>query len=251
MAKILEHFSRRRWTTIPASLVSYSVHEGKHFVVSAVRVLFLKLIYHGAGTVVHLRLHKFSMTNYIIWLCLHWILSRSGFELSVKIGGKSTPPADEKRNNSLRMNFPHFDPFFHVLSSVRMWTAWPHSTNLLCNYFTSLVITNRALLQFKSSRLCFWSWNVNVITRLVKLVKKLQVDLNASNWPSRLFYMCLSTASRMEDLMPLKTWLDILHTWNDCSYFHQRIVRLCVVPISTPTCASICPSLPLSSTLST
>ena len=206
MAKILEHFSRRRWTTIPASLVSYSVHEGKHFVVSAVRVLFLKLIYHGAGTVVHLRLHKFSMTNYIIWLCLHRILSRSGFELSVKIGGKSTPPADEKRNNSLRMNFPHFDPFFHVLSSVRMWTAWPHSTNLLCNYFTSLVITNRALLQFKSSRLCFWSWNVNVITRLVKLVKKLQVDLNASNWPSRLFYMCLSTAYGRPDAAQDLTW---------------------------------------------
>ena len=206
MAKILEHFSRRRWTTIPASLVSYSVHEGKHFVVSAVRVLFLKLIYHGAGTVVHLRLHKFSMTNYIIWLCLHWILSRSGFELSVKIGGKSTPPADEKRNNSLRMNFPHFDPFFHVLSSVRMWTAWPHSTNLLCNYFTRLVITNRALLQFKSSRLCFWSWNVNVITRLVKLVKKLQVDLNASNWPSRLFYMCLSTAYGRPDAAQDLTW---------------------------------------------
>ena len=28
---VMEHFGRRRWTTIPAPLVSYSVHKGKHF----------------------------------------------------------------------------------------------------------------------------------------------------------------------------------------------------------------------------
>ena len=37
-----------KWKTVSARLVSYSVHEGKHFYVSAVSGLFLKLIYHGA-----------------------------------------------------------------------------------------------------------------------------------------------------------------------------------------------------------
>ena len=41
-------------------VLSYSVHEGKK-IVSAVSGLFLKLIYHGAGMVVHLLLLKFSM----------------------------------------------------------------------------------------------------------------------------------------------------------------------------------------------
>ena len=42
------------WSTLvegdeqPVPLVSYSVHEGKHFFVSAVSGLFLKLIYNGA-----------------------------------------------------------------------------------------------------------------------------------------------------------------------------------------------------------
>ena len=31
LTQAMEHFSRRRWTTIPAPLLSYSVHEGKHF----------------------------------------------------------------------------------------------------------------------------------------------------------------------------------------------------------------------------
>ena len=65
----MEPFSRRRWTTIPAPSVSYSVHEGKHFF-SAVSELFLKLIYHGASTVVHLLLLKFSIHK-----CLQFWLS--------------------------------------------------------------------------------------------------------------------------------------------------------------------------------
>ena len=56
----MEHFSSRRWTTIPAPSVSYSVLEGKK-IASAVSVLFLKLIYYGASTVVHLLLLKFTM----------------------------------------------------------------------------------------------------------------------------------------------------------------------------------------------
>ena len=50
-----EHFSRRRWTTIKAPVVSYSVHEGNNFLFQ-LWVDFFKLIYHGAGTVVHLLL---------------------------------------------------------------------------------------------------------------------------------------------------------------------------------------------------
>ena len=42
----------------PAASVSYSVHEVKHFF-PAVSLLFVKLIYHGAGTVVHLLLLKY------------------------------------------------------------------------------------------------------------------------------------------------------------------------------------------------
>ena len=55
------------WSTLvegdeqPVPLVSYSVHEGKHFFVSAVSGLFLKLIYNGASMVGHLLLLKFSM----------------------------------------------------------------------------------------------------------------------------------------------------------------------------------------------
>ena len=41
----------------------YSVHKGKHIFLSAMGGLFLKLIYHGAGTVVHLLLRKFSIKN--------------------------------------------------------------------------------------------------------------------------------------------------------------------------------------------
>ena len=44
--------------------VSYSVHEGKHFV-SGVSALFLMLINCGAGMVVHLLLLKFSMSRLI------------------------------------------------------------------------------------------------------------------------------------------------------------------------------------------
>ena len=51
--KSMEHFSRMRWTTKPAPSVSYSVHEGIFFI-SAMNVLFLKLIYYVAGMVVHL-----------------------------------------------------------------------------------------------------------------------------------------------------------------------------------------------------
>ena len=59
-SRTMEHFSRRRSTTIPVSSVSYSVHEGNFFA-SAVCVSFLKLIYHTAGTVVHLLLLKCFM----------------------------------------------------------------------------------------------------------------------------------------------------------------------------------------------
>ena len=45
----------------PHTLLSYSVHEGKHFFDLAVSRLFLTLIYHGACTVVHLLLLKVSM----------------------------------------------------------------------------------------------------------------------------------------------------------------------------------------------
>ena len=47
----MEYFSR---TTIPALSVSFSVHESKLFFVLAVSALFLRLIYYGAGMVVHL-----------------------------------------------------------------------------------------------------------------------------------------------------------------------------------------------------
>ena len=43
-----------------APSVSYFVHE---FLVSAVKTSFLNLIYHGADTVVHLLLLKFSMAK--------------------------------------------------------------------------------------------------------------------------------------------------------------------------------------------
>ena len=57
----MENFSTRRWTTIPAPSVSYLVHESKKTFGSAVSASFLNLIYHGAGTVVHLLLLKGSM----------------------------------------------------------------------------------------------------------------------------------------------------------------------------------------------
>ena len=44
-----------------APTVSNSVHEGNKKFVSAVSGLFLVLIYHGLGAVVHLLLLKFSM----------------------------------------------------------------------------------------------------------------------------------------------------------------------------------------------
>ena len=50
----MENLSTRRWTTIPAPSVSYLVHESKKTFGSAVSASFLNLIYHGAGTVVHL-----------------------------------------------------------------------------------------------------------------------------------------------------------------------------------------------------
>ena len=43
LGQCMDHFSRR-WTTIPAPSVSYSVHQGKHFFDLAVSGLFLKLI---------------------------------------------------------------------------------------------------------------------------------------------------------------------------------------------------------------
>ena len=48
---------------MPATSVSYSFHDGKHFFGSAVSVLFIKLIYHGAGMVLHLLILKFSMVK--------------------------------------------------------------------------------------------------------------------------------------------------------------------------------------------
>ena len=71
---IMEHFSRRRWTTIPAPLVSNSVHEGKHFFVSVMSGLFPKLIYLGTCTVVHLLLLKISMTEFVHSICSFWAL---------------------------------------------------------------------------------------------------------------------------------------------------------------------------------
>ena len=62
----MENFSTRRWTTIPAPSVSYLVHESKKTFGSAVSASFLNLIYHGAGTVVHLLLLKGSMGQPII-----------------------------------------------------------------------------------------------------------------------------------------------------------------------------------------
>ena len=67
IVQIMEHFSRGRWTTIPAPLLSYSVHEDKHFLFQLwVDYLFLKLIYHWAGTVVHFVPLKFSMSTTMI-----------------------------------------------------------------------------------------------------------------------------------------------------------------------------------------
>ena len=57
----MEPFSRRRWTAIPAQWVSNSVHEV--FFASAVSASVLNLIYHGAGTVVHLLLLKGSLAQ--------------------------------------------------------------------------------------------------------------------------------------------------------------------------------------------
>ena len=54
----MEYFSR---TTIPALSVSFSVHESKLFFVLAVSALYLRLIYYGAGMVVHLLLLKLSI----------------------------------------------------------------------------------------------------------------------------------------------------------------------------------------------
>ena len=51
----MEHFIRRRWTTTLAPLVSFSVHEGKHFLFH-LSGLFLKLIFNRASMVVHLLL---------------------------------------------------------------------------------------------------------------------------------------------------------------------------------------------------
>ena len=48
-----------------SKLLSPSVHEGKHFFVSAVSVLVVKLIYNGVGTVIHLLLLKFFMVSMI------------------------------------------------------------------------------------------------------------------------------------------------------------------------------------------
>ena len=56
----MENFSTRRSTTIPAPSVSYLVNE-VNFFASAASASFLTLIYHGAGTDVHLLLLKGSM----------------------------------------------------------------------------------------------------------------------------------------------------------------------------------------------
>ena len=59
----MEHFGRRRWTTILAPLVSCSVHEGKT-IVSAVKYYFLSWLgTMGACMVVHLLLLKFLMVR--------------------------------------------------------------------------------------------------------------------------------------------------------------------------------------------
>ena len=54
----MEHFSIRRWKNIPAPLVSYSVHEGKHFLFQLWVDFFLS--WFTTGPVVHLLLLKFS-----------------------------------------------------------------------------------------------------------------------------------------------------------------------------------------------
>ena len=58
----MEPFSRRRWTAVPTPSVSYSVQEIKK-IASGVSASFINMIYHGASMVVHLLLHKFSMTE--------------------------------------------------------------------------------------------------------------------------------------------------------------------------------------------
>ena len=66
----MEHFSRRRWTTI----LAYSVHKGKK-IVSAVSGLFLKLIYHVAGAIMYLLPLKFSMPqSKRIFLTTHFVV---------------------------------------------------------------------------------------------------------------------------------------------------------------------------------
>ena len=61
----MENFSTRRWTTVPAPSVSYSVHEVKK-IASVASASFLNLIYHGTSMVAHLLLLKSSMVHVII-----------------------------------------------------------------------------------------------------------------------------------------------------------------------------------------
>ena len=62
---LMEHFSRRRWTTILATIGKLPQSMKVNIFVSAVSGLFLKLIYHRAGTVAHLQLLKLSVTHSI------------------------------------------------------------------------------------------------------------------------------------------------------------------------------------------
>ena len=75
---VMDPLSSRRWTAIRAPSVSFSVHEKSIFCFSCFWII-LQLIYHGAGTVVHLLLLKCSMGGLII--------SEMGWPLKVRKQG--------------------------------------------------------------------------------------------------------------------------------------------------------------------
>ena len=68
--RIMEHFCKRRWSTKPVLLVSYSIHEGKHFWFQLWVDYYLSwFTTWPVRMVVHLLLLKFSMNER---LQVHW-----------------------------------------------------------------------------------------------------------------------------------------------------------------------------------
>ena len=93
------NFLCQKSVTSPVA-VSYSVHEGKHFLFQPVSGQILKLIDHRAGTIVHLLLLKLSMVKSITCKTKLTV-----YVVSLKIFGKLFIPGTTTRNFSRFFRF--------------------------------------------------------------------------------------------------------------------------------------------------